>query len=88
LKRLINKRLIIYKLKLIYNVQINWKVTNSKNVSKSQLNQDCTEKGLDKALLSPRVMVKATQQGYATGERSGHVESMVLILQTGRKRYR
>ena len=38
--------------------------------------------------LSPRVMVKATQQGYATGERSGHVESMVLILQTGRKRYR
>ena len=88
MKRLINKRLIIYKLKLIYNVQINWKVTNSKNVSKSQLNQDCTKKGLDKALLSPRVMVKATQQGYATGERSGHVESMVLILQTGRKRYR
>ena len=33
-------------------------------------------------------MVKATQQGYATGEGSGHVESMVLILQTGRKRYR
>ena len=88
MKRLINKRFVYINVSLYKIVQTNWKVTNSKNVNKSQLNQDCTEKGLDKALLSPRVMVKATQQGYATGERSGHVESMVLILQTGRKRYR
>lgn len=88
LTRLTNKRLIYITYPLYKNAQTNWKVTNAKNVSKSQLNQDCTEKGLDKALLSPRVMVKATQQSYATGERSEHVESMVLILQTGRKRYR
>lgn len=64
------------------------KLPIQKTLVSRKVNQDCTEKGLDKALLSPRVMVKATQQGYATGERSGHVESMVLILQTGRKRYR